>query len=285
MTDTGQNDDTDNEEDPSSDFADQLDDDELWEVLNGQKDVSLHLHSQTIRFCQVLLTLLGLVLTGLAVFGPGSVASVISLDKLEAAREAIGLWPWLCLFVIALGHLGGTALKVIALLTTIGTRVALLGLTVHPIVGEEDQINSEGNLSEWVRTNQTTITIAEDDLTSVYTNLIWIFLHVLIVALLYHGAVYGQITIIYAVMSSIAVVFWVTLDRVLPNDDYQRQTLFTKVSDERPDRVIRIILEDLYERTQSTADSRFGTWREFTSRIAYLFFLIPHIFFFHFLID
>ncbi|WP_152041337.1 hypothetical protein [Salinigranum salinum] len=278
MTSKNQDDDIgDDEKHSSTDFVDQLDNDEKWEVLNAQKDISIHLYTQTIRLCQVLLTLIGLTFTGLAVFGPGSVASVFQLEDFGAAREVIGFWSWLLLFVIMLTHLFWAFAKGLVLLSTIGIRVALDGLAVHPIVGDEIQTNSDDGKLGWIRANQLTIASAEDDLRNAYMNLTWLFIHLLLAIVLFYAVTYQSLMLLYGLGTSTGVIFMIALIHMLPTDENRRQSLLRKVTDEPPHQGVRMILGDLYERSEATSNSRIGTWRQFITQAWYFLLILPHL--------
>ena len=176
------------------------------ELLNAQKDVLLHLHTQTIRFVQIVFTFAGLVITAIALFGLNTIASVFSLENLGAARQILESGPWVFIIILIAIHLMWALAKTADVFTIVGERVALLGLTVHPIVGSNDQTGLEGGKSEWILSNQSTLTNAEDELSNAYASLVWLVTHLLLVVMLYHGTVYQHFTILYGVGGSMGTV-------------------------------------------------------------------------------
>lgn len=248
-------------------------------MLNAQKDVLLHLHTQTIRFVQVFLTLLGLVFTAVALFGLDSITAVFSLANLRAARETIAFWPWFYLVIMIAIHAIWVLLKILEVFMTVAARVALLGLTVHPIVGRSDQTEIEGGTAEWIASNRSTVTNAEDELSGAYTSLIWLVIHLLLVVMLYHGTVYQYFTLLYGLGGSMGTIFWVGVMHALPDDHDDRQRLFEKNEDERRYRWVWLVLVDRYERSIAETDSEWvARWNLF-QHTWYFLLLIPHFLF------
>lgn len=276
MSDSQQEDTSDSETEP----VEQLDDDEQWELLNAQKDVLLHLHTQTIRFVQIFLTLIGLVFTMVALFGLDSITAVFSLANLRTARGTIALWPWFYLVIMIAIHVIWVLLKILEVFMTVATRVALLGLTVHPIVGRSDQTEIEGGKSEWITSNHLTLTNAEDELSDAYTSLFWLVIHLLLVVILYHGTVYQHFTLLYGIGGSMATISWVGVLHTFPDDHDHQQRLFENGEDKRPHRWIWFVFEDRYERSIAETDSEWvARWR-FLTYTWYFLLLIPHFLFF-----
>lgn len=262
-------------------FVEQLDEGARWELLNAQKDVLLHLHTQTIRFVQIVFTFAGLVFTAVALFGLDTIASVFSLENLRVARETVEFLPWFFMVTLIMVHLLWALGKAVALFMNVVARVAVLGLTVHPIVGSNDQTELEGGISEWILSNRSTLTIAEDKLSNAYASLVWLVTHLLLVIVLYQGIAYQSfLMVIYGIAGSMGAFFWVGVKHTLPSTADQREQLREKTDGERPYRQVWIVFEDLYERSIATTDSRWAARKEFLSHTWYFLLTVPHILFF-----
>jgi len=257
------------------DFVDDLAAEDEWEVLNTQKDVALHLHSQTTRFLQLLFTLVGLVLTGLAVLGPSTIAMNLSLKMIP---EIVSTTGWLDAFlvgVIIARHLLESVLDAVMLLSLVGFRL-VLGLTIYPAVGD-DKTNPTDR-AEWIQTNRDQLDDLNERLSDGYSYLFWLSIHAVMAVTLYYGLLYPGLFPLYGLAISFGVMMWVAIMRSLPEAPDEREEYMDALQ-EKPVRVLWALLDEEYRRAVNETDSRIGAGRRFLRHGSHFVWLFVHALF------
>lgn len=256
--------------DTSTDFVDGLDDEDKWEVLNAQIDTSLRLYTQTIRFLQILLTLLGLAFTGVAVFGPSAVASVLMLPPIEGPTipEVVSLTA---LFLIIAYHGIFGIMYALALLFLPAMRLSM-GLDIYPVVG--DQTTLEAGKKEWIRSNKNMTAQLENNLSHGYSFLFLLLAHLFIAFLIYHGLKYEYFTLLYGLGFSLGYIVMAPVWSELRDEEDMGE-----FSEEAPLTQTWQIIKRSYKQAKAEADTRRGAWIILAKNDPRLLGLLPHLLF------
>lgn len=256
----------------SEGFVDKLTDEDEWEVLNAQKDVALHLHSQTTRFFQLVFTLVGLVLTGIAVLGPSAIAASLLEVNISTVISAIGRVNTILIGTIILRHVYAVFLNAFTLVFSVGIGL-VRGLTIHPAVG--DNKTHPAGTTEWIRANQNQLNELNDTLSDGYSDLFWLSLHALIAVFLYYGVLYLRPFLMFGLPISFGVMSVETLMRVFPESPDEQEE-FIHAYKNNPFRLFWTLVVEEYQMAVNETDSRIGTWRHFLRHGGHFVWLFVH---------